>query len=51
MIVDVWESKEAFAEYSKILVPLIQKTGKNFPEPKIIPAHYFYQGQAENTLA
>ena len=51
MVVDVWESKEAFAEYGKILIPLIQKTGKKPPEPKIIPAHYFYQGQQENTLA
>jgi hypothetical protein len=52
MVVDVWESKEAFEQFSKTLVPLIQKTGvKNVPPPKIVPAHYFYQARRENTPA
>lgn len=51
MVVDVWESQEAFAEFSKTLIPLIQRTGIKVPEPKIVPAHYFYQAQAATTLA
>ena len=43
MVVDVWESAEAFKEFGKILIPLIQKTGRKLPEPVIIPAHYVYQ--------
>src|SRR5689334_21058877 len=46
-VVDVWESAEAFAEFGKILLPIVEKTGIKFPEPKIIPAHYFYQAQTE----
>ncbi len=51
MVVDVWESAEAFAEFGNILMPIIQTTGVNLPEPKIIPAHYFYQAQTENAMA
>src|ERR1700746_3040305 len=51
MVVDVWENEGAFAEYGKTLIPLIKKTGKKVPEPKIIPAHYFYQAQTENSLS
>jgi hypothetical protein len=51
MVVYVWESREAFDQFSKPLIPLIQKTGVNVPPPKIIPAHYFYQVQAERTPA
>lgn len=46
-IIDVWESADAFKEYGKILMPIIERTGKKLPEPKIIPAHFFYQAQAE----
>jgi len=51
MVVDVWESGQAFAEFGKILLPIIQKAGVNFPEPKVIPVHYFYQAQGEHELA
>ena len=37
MVVDVWESAEALAEFGKTLIPLIQKTGANVPEPKVAP--------------
>jgi hypothetical protein len=46
-VVDVWESADAFAEFGKALGPIMQKSGVNLPEPKIIPAHNFYQVQAE----
>ena len=51
MVVDVWESAEAFAEFGKILLPLVQKTGVNVPDPKIAPVHYFYQLQTEDAPA
>lgn len=51
MVVDVWESPEAFKEFSKTLLPIIQKSGVNVPEPQIIPAHYVYVGQDETVPA
>jgi hypothetical protein len=50
MVVDVWESADAFAEFGKTLVPIIQKTGAEVPEPKVIPARYFLAG-VEHTPA
>ena len=50
-VVDVWESAEAFAEFGKILFSVVQKLGVNLPEPKIIPAYYFYQAQTESVPA
>jgi hypothetical protein len=46
-VVDVWESADAFAEFGKALVPIMQKSGVNLPEPKIIPAHNFYHAETE----
>jgi len=40
MVVDIWESEEAFNEFGKTLIPIIQKTGVQVPQPKVIPAHY-----------
>lgn len=51
MVVDVWESPQAFADFSKVLVPIIQKTGVNVPGPKIIPAHNVYELETEKALA
>ena len=45
-VVDVWESAEAFAEFGKTLVPIIQKTGVNVPEPMVLPAHFISIGEA-----
>jgi len=50
-VVDVWESEEAFAEFGKTLVPIIQKTGVNVPEPIVVPAHYVFLGQTEGEPA
>lgn len=47
MVVDVWESKEAFDSFSKILLPIIQKTGVNVPPPQVIPAHFVLVPQHE----
>jgi hypothetical protein len=46
-VVDVWESADAFSEYGKVLVPLMEKTGVKLPEPKIIPAHNFIHTEPE----
>src|SRR5262249_19206151 len=47
MVVDVWESAEAFSEFSKTLLPIVEKTGVNVPQPAIIPVHYFFQRHEE----
>ena len=44
-VVDVWESEEAFQEFGKTLMPIIEKTGVQVPEPTVIPAHYVLIGQ------
>jgi hypothetical protein len=46
MVVDVWESAEAFNEFGKTLIPIIQKTGVKVNEPVIVPAHYVYQPES-----
>jgi hypothetical protein len=46
-VVDVWESAEAFAEFGKTLGPIMQKSGVNLPDPRIIAAHNFYHSQPE----
>jgi hypothetical protein len=51
MVVDVWESAEAFAEFGKTLLPIIQKTGVQVPDPMIVPAHYVLIGQSESVPA
>ena len=50
-VVDIWESAEAFAEFGKTLIPIIQKTGVHVPEPKVIPAHYVLLGKREEVPA
>jgi hypothetical protein len=50
-VVDIWESAEAFAEFGKTLIPIIQKTGVNIPPPLVLPAHYVLLGQAEEMHA
>ena len=46
-VCDVWESAEAFEEFSKLLVPAIQKQGAPVPPPAIVPAHYVLTGEKE----
>ncbi|PWT93221.1 MAG: hypothetical protein C5B54_02220 [Acidobacteria bacterium] len=47
MVVDVWESAEAFQEFGKTLIPIIQNTGVKVPEPMIAPAYYVYEPESE----
>lgn len=47
-VVDVWESEEAFNEFGKTLMPIIQKTGVNVPPPRVIPAHFVLVPSSEH---
>jgi len=40
LVVDVWESQEAFDEFGKTLMPLIAKQDIPMIQPRILPAHY-----------
>jgi len=51
MVVDVWESEEAFNEFGKTLIPILQKTGVEVPQPKVIPAHFVLVPQHESMPA
>ena len=50
-VVDVWESEDAFNEFGKALMPIIQKIGVEVPPPKIIPAHFVLVPQHEGVPA
>lgn len=39
LVVDVWESEEAFQEFGKTILPALQKLGVENPQPKIYQAH------------
>ena len=52
LVVDIWESAEAFQEFGKVLVPILESVvGDNPPQPTVIPAHYVHIGQHETELA
>ncbi len=42
-ICDLWESEQAFNEFSKILMPLLEKNKLEMVKPDIMPAHFIYQ--------
>lgn len=50
-VLEIWESADAFNEFSKTLIPIIQKVGKDVPPPQVIPAYYVQIGQQENVSA
>jgi hypothetical protein len=43
VVTDVWESEEAFKEFGKVLMPLIQKQDIPSVTPKIYPVRYFHE--------
>ena len=45
IVIDVWESAEAFQEFGKVLMPIIQKHKLPEVQPNIYPAHYIYQSK------
>lgn len=40
LVVDVWESEDAFNEMGKTLMPMIMKQDIQVVPPKILPVHY-----------
>jgi hypothetical protein len=51
MVVDVWESKEAFDEFGKTLMPIIAKQDVPMVQPQILPAHYVLVKQSQAEMA
>lgn len=51
VVVDVWESAEAFHEFGQTLMPILQKLGAPVPPPKVIPAHFVLVPSLEKELA
>lgn len=37
-VVDVWESPEAFEEFGRVFVPIVEEVGYPVPEPQVFPA-------------
>jgi hypothetical protein len=44
IVIDVWESQEAFNKFSEILYPVLKKLGIAEVKPIITPVHYEYVG-------
>ncbi|HAH26082.1 MAG TPA: hypothetical protein DCL77_20365 [Prolixibacteraceae bacterium] len=44
LIFDVWESREAFDRFGKVLMPILYKLGVDEVNPKITPVHYEISG-------
>ena len=42
-VCDLWESEQAFNEFGKILMPIIEKQKFQDAKPEIMPAHFVYQ--------
>jgi hypothetical protein len=40
LVVDVWESAQAFAKFGEILGPILHKHGVDKVVPKVLPVHY-----------
>ncbi len=39
IVVDVWESQEAFDAFAPVLIPLIEAAGGSFPKIEVAPVH------------
>jgi quinol monooxygenase YgiN len=44
LVVDVWESEEAFNQFAQTLMPILQKAGVQANPPKTYPVHNIIQG-------
>lgn len=47
LVVDIWESEDAFNEFGKTLMPLIAKNEFPMIPPKVFAAHYVQVEHAE----
>ena len=43
IVVDIWESEEAFKEFGNVLMPIIQKQDIPLIPPKIYPARFVWE--------
>lgn len=44
LVVDVWESQEAFERFGQTLVPLLERAGGHVPAPRFYPVHNVIKG-------
>ena len=51
VVVDIWESRQAFDEFGKILMPLIAKQDIPTIQPQILDAHYVLVTQTRSQMA
>ena len=47
VVVDVWESLEAFNKFGETLMPILTKAGVTQVQPEIAPVHYELFGTVE----
>jgi hypothetical protein len=50
LITDVWESEQAFNEFSKVLMPIISREGLPPMKPLIMPVSYVYERNAADIM-
>lgn len=50
MITDVWESEQAFHEFSKVLMPIISRQGSLQTKPVMMHVSYVYDRNAVGTM-
>ena len=50
LVVDVWESQQAFDEFGKTLMPLIAKQDIPLIPPKVYSAHYVLTQQLQGEM-
>lgn len=43
MVVDVWESEEAFRAFGNVLQPLLEKNDIPLIQPKVLPVYNIYE--------
>lgn len=46
VVFDVWESEDAFREFGKVLIPIIEKSEIPLVQPNIHPVHKIVEGIA-----
>lgn len=46
-VTDVWESEQAFTEFGKILMPILEKLDIPRVKPTIMPVYYLYEHMQE----
>ena len=44
VVVDIWESSEAFSKFGETLMPILNKLGLSVPPPVITPVYYDLAG-------